>query len=78
MENTDRLTLTDAGIARPKSPSLQTMQHSCNSVDLAGIHVSKQAVIYQDSCFLIIKLSPTRLNQYSKSKCKAPCSSLYR
>lgn len=44
MENTDRLTLTETGIACPKSPSLQTMQHNCNSMDLAGVQVSKQDV----------------------------------
>lgn len=44
MENTDRLTLSEAGIACPKSLNLQIRQHNCNSVDLAGVQVSKQAV----------------------------------
>lgn len=44
MESIDRLTLTEAAIACPKSPNLQTMEHNCNCVDLAGIQVSKQAV----------------------------------
>lgn len=44
MKNTDRLTLTEAGIACPKPPSLQTMPRNCSSVDLTGVQVSKQAV----------------------------------
>lgn len=44
MENTDKLTLSEAGIACPKSLNLQTRQHNCNRVDLAGVQVSKPAV----------------------------------
>lgn len=41
MENTEKLTLTEAGIACPKPLNLQTMQHNYNSKDLARIQVSK-------------------------------------
>lgn len=44
MENTDRLTLSEAEIACPKSLNLQIMQHNCNSVNLVGVKISKQAV----------------------------------
>lgn len=44
MESTGRLTLTEAGIASPKSFNLQTMQHDYNSVDFTGVQDSKSVV----------------------------------